>query len=119
MASSGIDVNHQHEIMTLEEVAQFIRKSKSWVYKNWRSLGGRKLGGSLIFPGKENLYERLFGKGQGMEVRLHPAKKETCVSLFQNQVRGQTGIGHKKGGTEKSTTGGGDHNRHGLISFGK
>jgi len=25
--------------MTVEEVAQFLRKSTSWVYKNWKELG--------------------------------------------------------------------------------
>ena len=58
-------------IMTPKETAQFLGKSLSWVYKNASLLGGRKLGGSLFFPAKEDLYEHLFGKGKGVEVRLH------------------------------------------------
>jgi len=46
--------------MTSEEVAQFLHKSPSWVYKNWQLLGGVKLRGSLFFPNKEDLYEHLF-----------------------------------------------------------
>jgi len=58
-------------IQTVEEVARFCHKSRSWVYKNWQKLGGRKLRGSLFFPRKEDLYERLFSKKEGVEVRLH------------------------------------------------
>ena len=51
-------------ILTPEETAQYLRKSLSWVYKNAEILGGRKLGGSLFFPAKEDLYERIFYKRQ-------------------------------------------------------
>jgi hypothetical protein len=51
-----LDKNAKSAILTPEEVAQFFRKSTSWVYKNWEELGGRKLGGSLFFPRKEDLY---------------------------------------------------------------
>jgi len=63
LSQSSLDTNFQPEIMVPEEVARYLRKSLSWVYKNWEVLGGRKLRGSLFFPGKEDLYERLFGKG--------------------------------------------------------
>lgn len=49
-------------IQTVEEVAQFFQKSPSWVYRNWKKLGGKKLGGSLFFPSKEDIYERLLFK---------------------------------------------------------
>ena len=57
MSNSQIDKNSTSGIMTREEVAQFFGKSTSWVYKNWKELGGRKLGGSLLFPREEDLYE--------------------------------------------------------------
>jgi hypothetical protein len=50
--SQKFDSNLGPGIMTPEEVAQFLRKSVSWVYKNWEALGGRKLKGSLFFPNK-------------------------------------------------------------------
>jgi hypothetical protein len=53
MQKSQIDKNLSPEIMTPEEVALYLRKSTSWVYKHWQELGGRKLGGSLFFPRKE------------------------------------------------------------------
>ncbi len=62
--SISIDTEVKHDILTPEEVAQYLRISTSWVYKNWQALGGRKLGGSLFFPRKEDLYERLFCKRQ-------------------------------------------------------
>jgi hypothetical protein len=68
--------------MTPEETALFLLKSISWVYKNWQELDGRKLGGSLFFPRKEDLYERLFCKrqGQGVEVQLHPIGDQVQAS---------------------------------------
>ena len=75
--------------MTPEEVALYLRKSTSWVYKNWKILGGRKLGGSLFFPKKEDLYERIFGKRKGVEVRLHPEGDQAHGSLVQNKNRGK------------------------------
>jgi hypothetical protein len=51
---SSIDNPFSPDIMTPEEVALFLRKSPSWVYKHARELGARKLGGSLFFPNKED-----------------------------------------------------------------
>ena len=48
----SFDNPHDHDILTVEEVALYLRKSTSWVYKNWQALGGRKLRGSLFFPSK-------------------------------------------------------------------
>jgi len=62
--------------MTPEEVARFLKKSASWVYKHWQELGGVKLGGSLFFPHKEDLYERIFRQGQRVPVR------PTAVVIF-------------------------------------
>ena len=105
-------------ILTPEETAQYLRKSLSWVYKNAEILGGRKLGGSLFFPAKEDLYERIFYKRQGMEVRLHTKRNQVHGSLVQNKKRGQTGRSKEKGGNQKAETGTGDSNRHGLLEFG-
>jgi hypothetical protein len=105
-------------ILTPEETAQYLRKSLSWVYKNAEILGGRKLGGSLFFPAKEDLYERIFYKRQGMEVRLHTKRNQVHGSLVQNKNGGQTGRSKKKGGIKESKTGASDSNRHGLFGVG-
>ncbi len=76
--------------MTPDEVAQFFKKSTSWVYKNWKELGGTKLGGSLFFPCREDLYELLFQKGKGVEIRLRPEGKQVHGDLVQNKKRGPT-----------------------------
>lgn len=111
-----------HSILTPEEVAQYLRKSLSWVYRHWKILGGRKLGGSLFFPGKENLYEHLFSEGQRVERRLHPQRETVHNPVLQNQERGQGGRNSKKGGnTEPSADGTGEENpdRHGLLGPGE
>jgi hypothetical protein len=73
-----------NKVQNVEEVARFLRKSPSWVYKNWQELGGRKLGGSLFFPDKEDLYERIFSQREGVEVRLHPQGDQAYGNLVQN-----------------------------------
>lgn len=105
--------------MTPEEVAQYLRKSLSWVYKNWQILGGRKLGGSLFFPRKEDLYERLFHKGERVEMRLHPQGNQTHVNLVQNKSRGQAGRIRQKKGGKKSKARDTDPNRHGILRAGE
>ena len=85
-------------IMCVDEVAHFLHKSPSWVYKNWQELGGVKLGGSLFFPSKEELYERLFKEKQGVEIRLHPTGDQVHKSLVQNQEGGRQGRKQKAGG---------------------
>ncbi len=125
--------NHQN-ILTPEEVAQYLRKSLSWVYKNEALLGARKLGGSLFFPSKEDLYERLFEKGEGLAIRLHPQRNPVHGSLVQNQNSGQTSRSTKKGGTQKAgnnasacrsiclsnecESGSDNPNRYGLLDIG-
>ncbi|RJP85682.1 MAG: helix-turn-helix domain-containing protein [Desulfobacteraceae bacterium] len=105
------------DILTVEEAARYLRKSPSWVYKNAGRLGGRKLGGSLFFPAKEDLYEHLFSQGKGVEVRLHHQRKQVHGSLVQNQNRGEASRGkEKRGGKEPETTGE-NPNRHGILGF--
>lgn len=122
--TSAIDSEFQGDILHIEEVAQYLRKSPSWVYKHWKILGGVKLGGSILFPSRENLYERLFGKGQGVEVRLHPQGDQAHGSLVQDQGRGKTGRSKKKGGSAEPANGNGDEetrddsNRHGILGAG-
>jgi len=114
----NLDKNNEKSIMTLEEVAQFLHKSESWVYKHWKKLGGKKLGGSLFFPEKENLYERLFSRQEGVEVRLHPQRNQTDGSLVQNKTGGKKSGSGKKGGVDQSATVASDTNRHKILGVG-
>ncbi len=105
--------------MTPEEVAQYFRKSPSWVYRNWKILGGRKLGGSLFFPDKEDLYEHIFSQRKRVEVRLHPKRNQEHQRLVRNQNQSKTSGIQKKGGTKKPETSDRDPNRHGLLGVGQ
>lgn len=107
------------DMMNVEEVANYLRKSQSWVYKNWKIIGGRKLGGSLIFPSKEDLYERvLFSKEKRMEVRVHRERNKVHGNLVQNENRGERRGIQEKGGGKQSKTSIGDPNRHGIFGTG-
>jgi hypothetical protein len=113
-----VDKKPPLDILTPEEVAEYLQKSTSWVYKNQKLLGGRKLGGSLFFPAKEDLYERLFYQGKGMALRVHRKRSQVHKGLVQNKNRGETSPSIKKGGDkEPKTTRSGreDPNRHGLL----
>ena len=119
MNNSKIDNITCSDMMNIEEVAQYFRKSPSWVYKNWKVLGGKKLGGSLFFPKKEDLYERIFNKGQRMEVRLYPEGNPAHECLVQNEKRSKNGRGKKKGGNCQAEAERDEANRHGLLGTGQ
>jgi hypothetical protein len=114
-----VDNDFEYAIMIPEEVARYLHKSLSWVYKNWQLLGGRKLRGSLFFPRKEDLYERLFGKGEGVEVRFHSQRDQVHKHLVRNKKQGEASGSKKKGGDTQPKTGEGDPNRHGLLGTGQ
>jgi hypothetical protein len=108
--------------MTVQEVALYLKKSVSWVYKNWQELGGRKLAGSLLFPSKEDLYELLFRKEEGVALRVAPERDPIHRGLVRDQERGPRGRKQTKGGTDQTSSAedsAGDADRHGLFNVGK
>jgi len=114
-----IDTKSKPDIMNIQEAAEYLRKSTSWVYKNWKALGGRKLGGSLFFPSKEDLYESIFQKRKGVAVRLHPEGDQVHRNLVQDKKRSKKGGSRKtKGGIKPGTTIT-NPDRHGLLGTGK
>ena len=63
----------------------------------------------------------IFGKGQGVEVRLHPAGTRYTGPGFKTKKR-QRRQRQEKAGVEKPTAGEGggeDPNRHGLLGAGE
>jgi hypothetical protein len=114
MSESGTNTTEKYVIITPEEVAQYLRKSSSWVYKNQKVLGGRKLGGSLFFPRKEELYERIFCERERMEVRLHPEPKQVHKDRIQNKGKSQKRRSKKKGGNKQSENRD-NSNRHEIL----
>ncbi len=86
----------QHEILTVEEVSIFLYISSSWVYKNWKLLGGRKIGGSLFFPKTEDLYECIFGERKRVALRLHSDETTVFGAVVQNKEGSSGCRGDKK-----------------------
>jgi len=104
-------------IMSVEETALFFGKSTSWVYKNWKKLGGRKLGGSLFFPNKEDLYDAVFQKGKGVEVRLHPGRNQVHRPMVRDKERSEKRRRKKTEGGGGTTRRDNDPNRYGLLDL--
>jgi len=103
-------------INNVEEVAQYLHKSPGWVYKNWKVLGGRKLRGSLFFPSKEDLYERvLFKEEKAVSVRVHREGNQVHGNLVQIKNGSKGCGGQKKGGNQKPEARDDDPNRHKLF----
>lgn len=92
------------------DVAEIFNQSLSWVSKNRKKLGGVKIGGRVFFPPKEILYERLFCREEGVEVRLHAERGEVHPSMVQNKKGSPPGRTEKKRRVEQA-----DLNRHGLF----
>lgn len=105
-------------ILTPEEVAEFLQKSVSWVYKHRQELGGRKLGGAVFFPSKEDLYEYIFNSKRQMAVQLQRERSEVQQIRIQNQKGGKARRGEnaERAGEPSSNSGG--SNRHGLLGLG-
>jgi len=114
VTTENLDKKDKKSLTPLEDVSQFLHKSESWVYKHWKELGGRKLGGSLMFPDKEDLYERLFGESEGVEVRLHSKGGEANRSLVPNKTTSKECGRGKEERTKKARTADDNPNRHGL-----
>ena len=53
---TGNDIN----VSSVKDVAEWLPVSPSWIYKHYQLLGGVKVGGSVLLPSKEKIYERLF-----------------------------------------------------------
>ena len=39
--------NEQNKLITIAQASKILNKSKSWLYRNYQSVGGFKLGGSI------------------------------------------------------------------------
>ena len=120
MNRNVIDRLPEPEIMTPEEVASYLKKSLSWVYKHWQILGGVKLGGSLFFPRKEDLMSVIFGKRQGVEVRLHPEGTRYTEAWFKTKKEAKEAEARKREELKNPppVTVRRRPNRHGLLGTG-
>ena len=105
-------------VLTAEEVADFLNKSVSWVYKHWQELGGAKFGGSIFFPRQGDIYERIFNQKRDMAVQLQPPRPAVHRIRVQDQERGKGSGSKKEGRTREPAADCGEANRHGLLGAG-
>ena len=96
------------------DVAKIFNQSLSWVSKNHKKLGGVKIGGRMFFPPREKLYDSLFCREEGLEVRLHDEGGEVHPSVLQDEKRSQERRTAYAIRTEQT-----GFNRHGLFDSGK
>ena len=100
-------MNNELNTMTVKSVAQFLKVSESWIYKNWKILGGRKLSGHLRFPPKEIIYEHLFSNQKGEEA-LPSAFHDEWNKVYKQtpKIESKTNTNRSKNerGGEKSET---------------
>ncbi len=47
--------NGKDNMLTADEAADFLSYSRDWVYRNWKRIGGRRVGRRGIRFGRENL----------------------------------------------------------------
>lgn len=112
-----IEKNIQPDIMTPREAARFLKRHITWVYRYREELGGIKIGGALFFPGKEEIYERLFHQRPGMEIQLLSQQDPAYFKqLLSHEKTGQAGRSKKKGG-DKDSKNISDPDRHGLLGI--
>jgi predicted DNA-binding transcriptional regulator AlpA len=110
--------NHDIIILCVKDVAEYLGKSPSWVYANYKLLGGVKVEGSMFFPSKEKIYERLFRQEEEMvEVRIPLPEAKVHEIGLRDEKRSIGGRSRKKKGGEKSEKDG--INRHGLFGVGQ
>lgn len=119
MGSQQVDKQNDNTVMSPEDVAEFLKKSVSWVYKNRQELGGVKVKGSVFFPAKELIYDRIFQTREGIPVRHNGKETTVQQQLVPNQKGGKTGRSRTKGRAKESGSGVtdrfGDPNRHNLL----
>lgn len=92
------------------DISNIFNQSLSWVSKNYKKLGGIKIGGRMFFPPKEVLYERLFCGEERVAVRFHDERSEVHQDMVQDQTRSNKSRTRKKKDATQT-----DLDRHGLF----
>ncbi len=120
MSKTSIDFQnsdtHDIEILCVKDVVKYLGRSQSWVYANSKVLGGVKVEGSLFFPSKEKIYERLFRRKEKMvEVRIPLPEEKVHEIGLQNKKRSNGKRSRKKKGAKEAEKRG--INRHGLFDL--
>ena len=107
-------------IMTVEEVAQFLHMSLSWVYKHSHELGAVKLGGSLFFPRIRRTSMSVYSKkGKGWRYDFTLKGERYTQAWFPTKTKAKQAESRNKKGGISATEGNSDPNRHELLGVGE
>jgi hypothetical protein len=101
-------------ILTVQEVAEMLKSSTSWVYKIQNELGGFKVGGKLFFT-KEGIAHAI-ETGQEL-ARLRDDRREKVSTSFRNERRGKNLRSRNQKTDQSVVDQGTDPRRYGLASI--
>jgi len=107
-----LDQTPTYEIIQAQEAADFLKMSLSWVYDHYQELGGRKIGGTVLFPSKGAIYEHLFGQTkEPVAVRLPAERAEAPRLRLCDQKRSSK----RNGRAQKAD----NYDPHGILNLAK
>jgi hypothetical protein len=102
-------MNSPSLVLQIEEVAEKIHKSVSWVYRNAASVGGKKIAGSWFFT--EEGVKDAISRGKEVPCSSNNRRTETHKAVRYKKGSAGMGIGHQKESEEAENP-----DRHGFAS---
>ncbi|KPA11103.1 hypothetical protein MHK_008716 [Candidatus Magnetomorum sp. HK-1] len=103
-------MNNQIKMLNVKDVSEIFQKSQSWVYKNWKKLGGIKCSGSLVFPHENDIYNNIF-KDIGTITNLNCFQNKVQTAKTKPQKIRKRITSKQYGGKYKTTV----HDRHNVF----
>jgi predicted DNA-binding transcriptional regulator AlpA len=105
-----LDQTLTYEIIQAQEAADFLKMSLSWIYDHYQELGGRKIGGTVLFPSRGEIYERLFGQqAQNVAVRFSAERESVSRLRLCDQKRSSK----RNGRAQKAD----NYDPHGILNL--
>jgi len=85
--SSHLNKAIKSKMLKVKDVSEMFQKSPSWVYKNWKQLGGVKCAGSLMFPRENDLYTNIFQNMGTISNPICPQQKTQIINSNTKKVK--------------------------------
>jgi len=74
--STPIKLINKSKMLKVKDVSKIFQKSHSWVYKNWKQIGGVKFLGSLVFPNENEIYQIVFRSYESSSSQITSNKRK-------------------------------------------